>query len=217
MTTRAVSSAGTPTNNSPMARDCHAAFALDNPIIASAATAKPIGMLPPSPRKMRAGDERLWGRKPRHAPQSVAATTASQVSPCAIPSSVMPPATTAAMVVAAPSMLSKRLKALTTATTQNPVTSRSTAEPSPRFQPRSLYHRNPASASSTATRLSGLTVRRSSTVPTNHSTTTPIVSGTVRRQSPVRARVTATNPRMTAAPPRYGVGAACPLYPAGRS
>ena len=33
-----------------------------------AATTNPIGRLPPSPRKMRAGEARLYGRKPRHAP-----------------------------------------------------------------------------------------------------------------------------------------------------
>ena len=155
----------------PSPSDCHAGVASDTPIIASAATAKPTGMLPPSPRKMRAGDERLWGRKPRHAPQSAAAATASQVSPCAIPRTVRPPATTAAIVVAAPSMLSKRLNALTTATTQTDRDDEVDGGAEARGSSRGPMRHKPGRERRARPRRAraGVTVRRSSTVPTNHS------------------------------------------------
>ena len=119
-TTRHVSSAGTPTSSRPMTSACHSAAADEAPIITSAAIAKPIGMLPPSPRKIRAdGRERLCGRKPRQAPHSAAPVATSQTSDCTSPSTATAAATTPAIVLEAPSMLSKRLNALTTATTHS--------------------------------------------------------------------------------------------------
>ncbi len=177
----------------------------------SAATANPIGMLPPSPRKIRAeGRERLCGRKPRQAPHSAAAVTASQTSDCTAPSTAIAPATTNAIVLDAPSMLSKRLKALTTATIQTTVASRSGASPRPSDQPSPNAHSIAASATSTTTRCSGGSVRRSSIVPTAQSTTTPPSTGSVWLGSCVSRSTTTTNPATTAAPPRYGVGCACP-------
>ena len=189
-----------------MASDCHSTAVSDTPIIARAATANPIGMLPPSPRKMRAGEVRLCGRKPTQAPQRVAALTASQVFPSATPKMASPPATTAAIDGAAPSMLSNRLNALTTATTQNAVTARSIAPPAPRSHPSPVLQSSAARAISRATRRSGDTLRLSSSVPRPQSTATPKTSGSVRCQSPDRRMTATRKPPITAAPPRYGVG-----------
>ncbi len=72
-------------------------------------------------------------------------------------------------MLAAPSMLSKRLKALTTATIHTQVTPRSTSAPACRCQPSPEAHTTQARASSTSTRHRGETVRRSSIVPTTQS------------------------------------------------
>ncbi len=197
-----------------MTSACHSAAAEEAPIITSAAMAKPIGMLPPSPRKIRAdGRERLWGRKPRHAPHSAAPVATSQTSDCTSPRTATAAATTLAIVLEAPSMLSKRLNALTTATTQIAVASRSTAPPRPSDQPRSVAHSIAASPTSATTRGQTPTSRRSSSVPMIHSTSTPPSTGTVSRgcEVSVSAATTRTNPAMTAVPPRYGVGVPWPL------
>ena len=202
-TTRHVSSAGTPTSSRPITSACHSAAAEDAPIITSAAIAKPIGMLPPSPRKIRAeGRDRLRGRNPRHAPHNAAPVATSQTSDSTSPSTATAAATTHAIVLDAPSMLSKRLNALTTATTQNAVATRSSTGPSPSDQPSPAAHSSPASPTSTVTRSHTATNRRSSSVPTAHSTTTPPMTGSVWRASYVSASTVTTKPAMTAAPPR---------------
>jgi hypothetical protein len=108
-------------------------------------------------------------------------------------------------------MLSKRLKALTTATTHTAVASRSTADPTPSDQPRSAAQSTAARPISTTTRCRGGTRRRSSSVPTAHSTRTPPSTGSVWSGWEVNARTATTKAETTAAPPRYGVGVRCPL------
>ena len=211
MTTRHVSSSGIPTSNSAIASACHSRTASDAPIITSDATTKPIGMLPPSPRKMRGGEERLYGRKPRQAPQSAPPETASQASPSTTPRIATAPAATQAIVPAAPSMLSKRLKALTTPAIHRAVTTRSTALPKPRSQPRPTPHRPAAMRNSIPRRRYGERLTRSSVVPTTQSTTAPPTTGPVRSRWPATSSATKTNATMTAEPPRYGVGLRCPL------
>lgn len=194
-----------------MASACHSRTASEAPIMTSEATTKPIGMLPPSPRKMRGGEERLYGRKPRQAPHSAPPQTASHVSPSATPRIATAPATTHAIVPAAPSMLSKRLKALTTPAIQSAVTARSTAAPKPRSQPRPTAHRPPATRNSIPRRRKGDRFTLSSAVPTIHSSSAPATTGTVRSGWPATSSATSTNAATTAAPPRYGVGLAWPL------
>ena len=124
-----------PTSSSPTNSACHAATVSDNPVMVTAATAKPSGIEPPSPRKMRAGEAMLCGRNPRHAPASAPAVPASQASPSISPSTAADAETTNPIVPAAPSMLSNRLKALTTRTTHMTDSARSTAAPAPTSQP----------------------------------------------------------------------------------
>ena len=209
--TRHVSSAGIPTRRSATNSDRHATAEVLAATITRTAAAKPIGMLPPSPRKILAGKERLRGRKPRQAPPSDTAPTASHASPRTIPRIAAPAETTSAIVLAAPSMLSKRLKALTTATIHTQVTPRSTSAPAPRCQPSPEIHTTQARASSTSTLHPGGTVRRSSTVPTTQSSPMPPTRGIVLFQSPAVTSTAMTKPPINAAPPRYGVGCAWPL------
>ena len=211
MTTRHVSTAGMPTKRRPTASDCQAVAASDVPIMTSAAIAKPTGMEPPSPRKIRAGRARLCGRKPRHAPHRAAADAASHVSARTSPSTHTPPAATAAMVAAAPSMLSNRLNALTTAVSQATVRTTSTTGPAPRFHPTPSAHSQTASPASTPRRSHGERSRRSSMVPTTHSTATHTSRGVVRAGTPAKAATPTTKAAQTAAPPRYGVGDPCAL------
>ena len=93
------------------------------------------------------------------------------------------PTLTSAIVLAAPSMLSNRLKVFTTPTTQTIVSARSTPPPSPRSQPSPACQRPHATTASNATRSPGEDVVPVVDVPTTQSTAMPPTSGSVRPQS----------------------------------
>ncbi len=209
--TSAVSAAGTATSSSATSSPVQPGTSSPAPAIVIAATAKPIGIEPPSPRKIFAGEERLWGRKPRHAPARAIPASASQDEPSITPSAASPVATTTVSEPVAPSMLSKRLKALTTASVQAIVTNRSTGAIPEGSQPKPASQNAAASPASIATRIPGASVRRSSVVPTAHMTATPPITASVRPSCGATRASTATNAATTAAPPRYGVGAVWPL------
>ncbi len=200
--TRHVSKTGIPTRRKPTSNASDDGSALCAAPATSAATMKPSGMLPPSPRKIFAGEARLCGRKPRQAPHSAALPTATHVSPVTIASTHAPPEATSAIVLAAPSMLSNRLNALTTATTHRAVTAASTTGPPRSFQPSPAIETSTPTASSARTRRPGDRFRRSSIVPTTARTATPPRSGRVRCGLPAPTSIAIANASMTAVPPR---------------
>ena len=185
--------------------------------IVTRATSRPIKRLPPSPMKMRQGLARLRGRKPKHAPATAKASGVSAVSPAISVSVPAPIAETAATEAAAPSMLSIRLNAFMTPTTQTIVSARSAASSWNRPQPRPVDHSSTAMPTSTKMRPAIGTLKRSSTVPSTQTQTARTMISGWAAGPPSTEATAARIPTMIAVPPRYGVGRACPLYPSGRS
>ena len=211
--TSAVSSAGMPTNSRPIASDCHAGAASLTPIIVTAATAKPTGMLPPSPRKIRAGEaSRLCGRKPTAAPQSaarghgqprVALDDAEQRQAAGDDRGHR--AGRAVHVV-------EQVEGVDHGDDPETLAARSTTGPAPRSQPRPSAHkpgRERRPRRRPARRRDGAAVVDRPDDPQHHDARQRAAgSRPTRRRAAGRAT---RKPATTAAPPRYGVGAAWPL------
>ena len=168
-------------------------------------------MLPPSPRKIRAdGRDRLCGRKPRQAPHSAAPVATSQTSRLHEPEhGDARRATTRAIVLDGAVHVVEEVEGVDDR--DDPDDASRAGRPRRRGRATS---RGPTAHSIAAERrprqrraAAGATVRRSSSVPTAQRTTTPPSTGSVRPGSDVSARTATTKPVMTAAPPRYGVGA----------
>ena len=209
MTTSVVSRMTSPTIIAPQGSAAAPRFAPSAAAIAAPAAMKPIGMLPPSPRKIRAGRARLERRNPRHAPARAPAMPASSASCCTRAKLAMPIATAVVTVPAAPSRLSMRLNALTRPTTQRTVTRRFSASPSNTVQPRSPAHSPTPASASTPIRSHGERFTRSSIVPTIHSAQAPSPSRANRSPRPPHSTAGTRNATMTALPPRYGVARTC--------
>ena len=191
-----------------MSSRCHPATPPSGTAMIAALTMKPIGIEPPSPRKMRAGADRLKGRKPRHAPPSAIESAATAWSSALRARTAAPMDERTATVPAAPSMLSIRLNALTTPTTQTTVSTRSAASLPNTCQPSPAMKSATPAATSVITRGIAPSPTRSSRVPTPNRKRAQTNIGASRDRSPAIPSAPTRKPTTTAAPPRYGVGAA---------
>ena len=96
MITRVMSRIGRPTSMIAGRKAGPIIWSRRQTAITSAATRKPSSMLPPSPRKIRAGRVRFEQRKPTHAPESATASAASTSGPSWAASRATPAAQTRA-------------------------------------------------------------------------------------------------------------------------
>ena len=215
MTTRHVSTVATNVNRKSSARR---STGLPDTGIDTAAEAitNPMNIEPVSPMNIRAGAQ-LCTRNPRQPADSATSNSARPVRPAreaAAARSVQPPT---AVIAAAPSMLSSRLKEFVS-TTIHAAVSTGSAQP-PNTSIRQPQATTPAAARhSTVIRYSLGTGLTSSTRPTSAISRPAARRATSRRsQCGTKAAAEAAVPAAIATPPRYGVGRRCAFRMPGRS
>ncbi len=118
-TTKPVSRIGTASTSSGKNRATVAAV-FSSPSTETAASEKPSSIAPESPMKMRAG-KKLWRRKPRVAPKTIAVKAAAVGLPSESSIAVKASAAIAQTPAASPSRPSRKLTMFITATIQSTV------------------------------------------------------------------------------------------------